>query len=169
MDDGRVTDSAGRVVDFTNTIIIATSNAGGGFIQEEMKKGTTAETIKKVLVEQELKKYFKPEFLNRFDGVIVFKSLSEPDIVAIAKLILIKLAKQLMDKGITLRVTDEAISELAHAGFDPQFGARPLRRVIQELVQDALANLLLTQKLGRRDVVVLEKGRVLRVEKAEKL
>ncbi|MBI2552717.1 ATP-dependent Clp protease ATP-binding subunit [Candidatus Uhrbacteria bacterium] len=169
MDDGRVTDSAGRVVDFTNTIIIGTSNAGTPFIQEELKKGTALEEIKKTLVERELKQYFRPEFLNRFDAVIVYKPLSETEIVQIAKLMLAKVGKQLEAKGITFRATDEAVSELAHAGFDPLFGARPLRRVIQERVNDALANLLLTAKLGRRDLVILEKGGQLRVEKAEKL
>lgn len=143
MDDGRATDSAGRVIDFTNTIIIATSNAE--------------------------RSYFKPEFLNRCDAVIEYKSLTAVEILQIAKLMMGAVAKQLEQKGIAFRATDEAVAELAAAGFDPQFGARPLRRVIQEKVQDALANLLLTQKLDRRDVVVLEKGGVLRVEKAEKL
>src|SRR3989338_1291716 len=169
LDDGRATDSAGRVIDFTNAIIIATSNAGSPYVQEELKKGTAIEEIKKGLLERELKQYFRPEFLNRFDAVIVYKPLTEEEIVQIARLIIAKIAKQLEAKGITFRATDEAIAELAHAGFDPQFGARPLRRVIQERVQDALANLLLTAKLSRRDVVVLEKGGQLRVEKAEKL
>ncbi|MDO8505680.1 MAG: AAA family ATPase [bacterium] len=177
MDDGRLTDSAGRLIDFTNAIIIATSNAGTGFIQEtlnhesikSLKQEEVMAQIKKGLMEKELKQYFRPEFLNRFDSIVVYKPLSEPDIVEIAKLILLKLAKQLEQKGIVLRATDDAVAELAHAGFDPQFGARPLRRVIQEKVNDALANLLLTAKIGRRDVVILEKGGVLRVEKAEKL
>ncbi|KKU13738.1 MAG: ATP-dependent Clp protease regulatory subunit [Parcubacteria group bacterium GW2011_GWC2_45_7] len=169
MDDGRVTDSAGRVVDFTNTIIIGTSNAGTPFIQESIKQSKAMEEIKKDLVERELKQYFRPEFLNRFDAVIVYKPLTEPEIIQIAKLILAKVGKQLEAKGIMFKAAEEAVAELAHAGFDPLFGARPLRRVIQERVNDALANLLLTQKIGRRDIVILETGGQLRIEKAEKL
>ncbi len=169
MDDGRATDSSGRVVDFTNTILIATSNAGTQFIQDSTKQGKSVEEVKRELMERELKQYFKPEFLNRFDGIVVYKPLTEPEIQEVARRMLLKVAKQLESKGITFRATDEAVAELAHAGFDPQFGARPLRRAVQERVDDALANLLLTKKIGRRDVVILEKGGILRVEKAEKL
>lgn len=169
MDDGRITDSVGRVVDFTNAIIIATSNAGTQFVQEAIRKGQTMEQIKKDLMERELKQYFKPEFLNRFDGIVVYKALTEQEIVSIAKLMLVKVAEQLDKKGITFRLTEEALVELAQAGFDPQYGARPLRRVIQERVNDALANLLLEKKVGRRDVVILDKGGQFRVEKAERL
>lgn len=169
MDDGRVTDASGRVIDFTNVILIATSNAGTSFIQSSVQQGKGADVIKKELVERELKGVFRPEFLNRFDAVVVFKPLAEKEIFQIAKLILGKIAKQLEAKGIFLQTTDEAVEELAQAGFDPIFGARPLRRVIQEKVQDALANFLLTKKVSRRDVVILEKGGVIRVEKAKKL
>lgn len=169
MDDGRITDAAGRVIDFTNAILIATSNAGTQFIQDGLKVNKKIEEIKKDLIERELKQYFRPEFLNRFDGVMVFKPLTEIETVQIARLMIRGIAKQLEAKGIFLQITDEAVVELAQAGFDPLFGARPLRRVIQERVQDTLANFLLTQKIGRRDVVILEKGGVLRVEKARKL
>ncbi|MDP3245072.1 MAG: AAA family ATPase, partial [bacterium] len=168
-DDGRVTDATGRVIDFTNVILIATSNAGTSYIQEAIKQGKAMESIKKDLIERELKGVFRPEFLNRFDAVVVFKPLEEKEILQIAKLILGKIAKQMEAKGIFLQTTDAAAEELAHAGFDPIFGARPLRRVIQEKVQDALANFLLTKKVSRRDVVILEKGGVIRVEKARKL
>ena len=120
-----------------------------------------------ILIREKLKPYFRPEFLNRFDGVIVFKSLGKLEIKEIAKLLINKLAKQMTAKGITLQATDEAIEELVEAGFDPIFGARPLRRVIQERVNNALANFLLTGKIGRRDLAILEKGGVIRVEKGK--
>lgn len=170
MDDGRLTDNVGRTIDFTNIILIATSNAGTPYIQEGIKMNLSLEEIKKHLISVELKPYFRPELLNRFDGIIVFKPLAQVEIEQIARLMLDKIAKQLEDKrGIVLRVTDEAVQELAQAGFDPIFGARPLRRVIAERVEDALTELILKQRLGRRDKVILEAGKVMRVEKAREL
>jgi len=169
MDDGRLTDALGRTIDFTNIILIGTSNAGTQFIQEEITKGTSIEVITEVLIREKLKPYFRPEFLNRFDGVIVFKPLGKEEIRQITKLLLNKLVKQLEQKGIILKLTEEAIIEIAEAGFDPLFGARPLNRAIQNRVSDVLAKFLLTGKLERRDVVVLEKGGQIRVEKARKI
>lgn len=169
MDDGRLTDALGRTIDFTNVILISTSNAGTEFIQDEIRKGTPVAEIQEILIREKLRPYFRPEFLNRYDGVVVFKPLSQDDIREITKLFLKKLSKQLKDKGIILKATDDAISEIAQAGFDPIFGARPLRRVIQNQVNDVLAKYLLTGKLGRRDVVILEKGGKIRIEKAEEL
>ena len=168
-DDGRLTDNQGRTVDFTNTIIIATSNAGTRFIQEEVVKGTPLEKIREILMEQELKAYYRPEFLNRFDAVVVFKPLSLLDVEEIAKLMLKKVAARLEAKGMYFEATHEAISELARKGFDPQFGARPLRRVIQNNVDDVLTDFLLTNRLKRRDTVVLEKGGRISVRAAKKL
>ncbi|MDD4995568.1 MAG: ATP-dependent Clp protease ATP-binding subunit [Patescibacteria group bacterium] len=169
MDDGRLTDNLGRTVDFTNAIIIMTSNAGTDFIQEEIKKNTPVAQIQTTLVQEKLKQYFRPEFLNRFDGVIVFAPLTREEVLQIAWLQLSKLQGVMEEKGIHLRVTEEAAEELATAGFDPLFGARPLKRVIHERVNDALANYLLTGKIGRRDIVYLEKGGQLRIEKAAEL
>jgi len=168
-EDGRLTDSAGRTVDFTNTIIIATSNAGTPYIQAAVQEGRNVDEMKRALLETELKGIFRPEFLNRFDGVIVFTPLGRDQVLAIARLMLLGVGKQLEEKGIHLRVTDAAVAELAAAGFDPQFGARPLRRVIQERVQDALANFLLENKIGRRDTAVLGAGGAITIEKAEAL
>ena len=164
MDDGRLTDNVGRTVDFTNVILIATSNAGSQFIQDSIRQGNAVEDVKKGLLESELKGTFRPEFLNRFDGVIVFRPLTPADVSKIARLMLIGLARQLEAKQIFLQATDEAVEELAAAGFDPAFGARPLRRVMQERVQDALAEGMLQGKIGRRDTVILEKGGSYRVE-----
>jgi len=169
MEDGRLTDSKGKTVDFTNIILIGTSNACSNFIQQQIKKDKNIEEIKEALLDQELKSYFLPEFLNRFDEIIVFKPLSKEEIKQIAHLLLTKLQKQLDEKGITLRATDEAIEELVELGYDPVFGARSLRRVIQERVNNALANYLLKGQLKRRDIAVLEKGGGIRVVKGREL
>ncbi|HDQ22396.1 MAG TPA: ATP-dependent Clp protease ATP-binding subunit, partial [Candidatus Uhrbacteria bacterium] len=169
MEDGRLTDASGRTVDFTNLILIATSNAQTDFIQQRVAAGESIEVIKKQLLETELKQYFKPEFLNRFDNIIVFKPLGFEEVVKIAHLLLKKLSKNLEAKGINFQATEEAVRELAEIGFDPQYGARPLRRAIQERVDNALADYLLQGKIGRRDLAVLEKGGVIHVEKAKEL
>lgn len=168
-DDGRLTDASGRTLDFTNTIIIATSNAGSQFIQDSLKSKTSVADISKQLLAGELKQYFRPELLNRFDGIVVFTPLALTEVVKITKLLLNKLGQSLSQKGISLRVTDAAVVELAQEGFDPLYGARPLQRTIQEKVDNALANYLLTGKLTRRDVVVLEPGGVVRIDKAKRL
>jgi ATP-dependent Clp protease ATP-binding subunit ClpC len=169
MDDGRLTDAKGHTIDFTSTIIIMTSNAGAQYIQDEINKGTTIDKIKSHLINEELKQYYKPEFLNRFDGVVVFKPLTMTDVIQIARLMVAKVGKKLDDKGIEFSVTDEAIAELAELGFDPKFGARPLRRVIQEKIDDVLADALLKGEIKRRDKVVLHPEGQLKVEKAEEI
>jgi len=169
MDDGRLTDSSGRTVDFTNTIVIATSNAGTQFIQDGIKSGLSLADIKKQLLDQQLQHYFKPEFLNRFDGIVVFKPLSLPDVEAIARLMLNKVAENLETKGVELKVTPQALTELAQAGFDPTLGARPLRRVIQDRVRDVLANYLISGQIKRRDTVIIESGLEIKIQPAENL
>jgi len=168
-DDGRLTDGGGRTVDFTNTIIIATSNAGTNLIQDLVKQNVPLAEIRQRLLDQELGRYFRPEFLNRFDGVVVFKPLSMAEVEAIARLMLLGVAQYLEEKGIKLEISPEAVSDLARAGFDPQFGARPLRRVIQQTVQDQLANYILAGQIKRRDTVKLEAGPRISVIKAQPL
>ncbi|MBU1164724.1 ATP-dependent Clp protease ATP-binding subunit [Patescibacteria group bacterium] len=168
MDDGRLTDASGRTIDFTSTVIIATSNANSIYIQNRVKQGAGAVEIKNELMEQgELVKHFKPEFLNRLDGIIVFKPLSLEDVEAIANLQLKKVAASLELKGVFLEVTPAAVAELSKQGYDPKFGARPLKRVIQEKVTDSLTNLLLEEKLGRRDVVTYDIGGNIKIKKAD--
>jgi ATP-dependent Clp protease ATP-binding subunit ClpA len=169
MDDGRLTDASGRTVDFTNAIIIATSNAGTQHIQNRLRDGARIETIQTELVNQVLQQYFRPEFLNRFDAVVVFKPLSPIQVIKIVGLMMDQVTAQLKAKGITFRATPEAIAELSQQGFDPTFGARPLRRLIQERVDNALAQFLLQGKLGRRDVATLEAGGGIRVDKAARV
>ncbi len=164
MDDGRLTDGVGRTVDFTNVVLIATSNAGTQFIQDEVANATPIEQIKTALLERELRSTFRPEFLNRFDAVIVFKPLTLDDVTQIAWLMIHSITKRLEEKGILFRAEDEAVEALASAGFDPLFGARPLRRVIQERVENALADLLLQQGVKRKDTLILQADMTLRVE-----
>lgn len=168
-DDGRLTDSAGRTIDFTNTILIATSNAGTPYIQDAVAKGETIERMKTVLIEEELKGIYRPELLNRFDGIIVFKPLTQEEVVQIAGLMIKKVASRLEPKGIGFRASEEAIREIAHKGYDPKFGARPLRRVIQEEVDSAIAEVLLKGSVGRRDTIVLNPGGNIDIEKAAPL
>lgn len=169
LDDGRLTDGQGRTISFSESIIIATSNIGSVFIQEEIKLGIDVSLIRQDLIDNQLNKYMRPELINRFDGIIVFKPLSEANIFAIATLMLKKIKKNLAEKGIDFKADKDGVLVLAKAGYDPQFGARPLRRLLQERVEDEIANLFLAGSLKRRDVVLIdnhgnigvEKGRVL--------
>ncbi|MFH1620938.1 MAG: AAA family ATPase [Patescibacteria group bacterium] len=169
MDDGRLTDGVGRTIDFTNVMLIATSNAGTPYIQSEVANNTPIEKIKTGLLEHELKGIFRPEFLNRFDGVIVFKPLSMDEVTQIAWLMVNNLAKRMDGKGIVFSADDSAVEELAAAGYDPLYGARPLRRVIQERVDNGLADLLLRGELSRKDKVILRAGGKFDVEKVQRL
>jgi ATP-dependent Clp protease ATP-binding subunit ClpC len=169
MDDGRLTDGLGRTVDFTNIILIATSNAGTQFIQDQVAAGTSLIAIKNELLERELRTIYRPEFLNRFDDVIVFAPLTREDVVAIAYLSIVTVVERLKAKGIEFVVTDEAIHELAEQGYDPKFGARPLRRVIQEKVENPLADYLLKGQVGRRDTLIFDKGGQITLQKATEL
>jgi ATP-dependent Clp protease ATP-binding subunit ClpC len=155
MDDGRLTDSTGKVVDFTNCIIIATSNAGTQYVQDQMKAGLSSEQIKERLLHGELRDYFKPEFLNRFDGIVLFKALSREDIKKIAAIMLKRVAADLDQKGIELIVEDGALEFLAEVGYDPEFGARPMRRALQEKIENKLAEMILSGTIKRRDKVIV--------------
>jgi len=168
-DDGRLTDATGKTIDFTNAIIIGTSNAGTEFIQESLKLGKGMAVIRETLLSDHLKKYFRPELLNRFDGIVVFAPLNMEDVAEIARIFLRQLAERLEEKGIEFGFEEVAVLELARLGYDPTMGARPLRRVVQDKIEDALAKLFLENKLERRDRVILQKGLVLAVVKAQEL
>ncbi|PIR93595.1 hypothetical protein COT97_05920 [Candidatus Falkowbacteria bacterium CG10_big_fil_rev_8_21_14_0_10_39_11] len=169
MDDGRLTDGSGQTIDFTNLIIIMTSNAGAQVIQDKIKENMPLAELKELLINEELKKHYRPEFINRFDGVIVFTPLTMESVIKIARIMAKKVVKRLAEKDILLEITDAAIAELAEQGFDPRFGARPLRRVMQEKVDDTLANYLLEGKVSKRDKIILEPGGKIHVEKADKI
>ncbi len=166
MDDGRLTDISGETINFTNTIIIATSNAGTHFVQKKISGGSTYEEIDKELKQTVLLEYFKPEFLNRFDKIVLFKALSMDNMNKITKLFLNGFKKKLEEKGIFFKSEEDAVEELAQKGYDPLYGARPLKRVIQDIVENQAATLLLENKLKRRDTLILKKGLGLEIEKA---
>ena len=162
LEDGILTDAQGRRVDFKNTVIIMTSNVGARMITEHRKLGFAVATQKDAAehpkpirddVLGELKKTFRPEFLNRVDDIIVFQQLSEEDIRRIARRMLQSLDKRLEDMGMTLEVSDDAVAEIAKEGFDPVYGARPLRRAIQSRIEDVLAEQLLEGRFRSGDVV----------------
>src|SRR3989338_7065534 len=167
MDDARLTDSRGQTTDFTNVILIATSNAGSDFIQEALKADMPMPEIERQILESELKRYFKPEFLNRFDNIVVFRPLNRDHVISITRLMLKKVEQRLLEHGVTISVTDRAVDELADMCFNPLYGARPLRRVIQEKVDSPIARLILEGRLKRRDHVSIELGGQLSIKKAE--
>ncbi len=169
MDDGRLTDGSGRTIDFTNSIIIATSNIGAVYIQDQIKAGTALEQIKQSLVNDQLNKYLKPEFINRFDGVIVFKPLEIAEVESIVKLMLNKVRKMLEVKGIGLECDEAGIKKIAALGFDPKFGARPLRRLIQEKIENEIANKVLADGLKRRDTIIIDGEVKISVKKGREL
>ncbi len=158
MDDGRLTDSVGNTVDFTNTIIIATSNAGTSYISEGRKGGMSLPVIKEHLLHGELKQYFRPEFLNRFDGIVLFKDLEKEGLKKIAALMLKHVAKDLEAKGMTFGFDDAGLEFLVQIGFDPEFGARPMRRAVQEKVENKLADLFLGGMIKRGAKVTFGAG-----------
>jgi ATP-dependent Clp protease ATP-binding subunit ClpB len=149
LDDGRLTDGQGRTVDFKNTIIIMTSNLGSPIIQEFFAKAKglrlmadgKSELEKEIMAE--LKRRFRPEFLNRVDGVIIFQSLDEGELARIVDIQLGRLEKRLAQQNLTLDVDDRAKKLLAKEGYDPQFGARPLKRAVQEQLLNPLSMKLL--------------------------
>ncbi len=159
LDDGRMTDGQGRTVDFKNTVIVMTSNLGSQMIQQ--MSGDDYQVIK-LAVMAEVKTYFRPEFINRIDETVVFHALDERHIASIAKIQLGYLEKRLAKLEIKLDVTDAALAELAKAGFDPVFGARPLKRAIQQHIENPLAKQILEGKFAAKDVVrvTAEKGAI---------
>lgn len=181
LEDGRLTDGQGRTVNFRNTIIIMTSNLGAnlltgskkgnfGFAKAESSKpdkdatygGRSYEEAKKVVMD-EVKRAFKPEFLNRVDRIIFFEMLSQADMLSIVKIMLEQFRRRVADLGISLKFTDEAIEYLAKAGYDPQYGARPARRLIQVEVEDTFSEALLDGIIAEGDtaVIKLDSGKII--------
>ncbi len=150
LDDGRMTDGQGRTVDFKNTVIVMTSNLGSQMIQQMAGEEYG---VVKLAVMSEVKNYFRPEFINRIDEVVVFHALDEKNIAGIARIQLGYLEKRLAQLEMTLQVEDSALAELAQAGFDPVFGARPLKRAIQQQLENPLAKSILEGKFGPKDVI----------------
>ena len=161
LDDGRLTDNKGRVVNFKNTIIIMTSNMGSHIIQESFEKITDknkdavlAKT--KLEVYELLKKSIRPEFLNRIDEVIMFEPLTRDNVTEIVKIQFKQIQKHLLEQQVNIRITDEAVNWLAELGYDPQFGARPVKRVIQKQVLNELSKQILAGKINKEKEIILD-------------
>ncbi len=150
LDDGRMTDGQGRTVDFKNTVVVMTSNLGSQMIQQ--MAGDDYQVIK-MAVMAEVKTYFRPEFINRIDEVVVFHALDEKHIASIARIQLGYLEKRLAQLEMGLVVDDSALAELAQAGFDPVFGARPLKRAIQQQIENPLAKAILESRFAAKDTI----------------
>jgi ATP-dependent Clp protease ATP-binding subunit ClpB len=160
LDDGRLTDSKGREVNFKNTVIIMTSNVGAQYIFEYQKSMQTPQQEAEMerRVEEELHKHFRPEFLNRIDDVIIFHALDMQHIKRIIEIQLKRLTKMISDRGLTIDISDQAKEQLAKEGYDPAFGARPLKRALQKLIIDPLAMKLLEGKFKPGDIVFVNAG-----------
>ncbi|MBB5318579.1 ATP-dependent chaperone ClpB [Tunturibacter empetritectus] len=159
LDDGRLTDSKGRTVDFKNTVLIMTSNVGAGQLSTAWAQGEEGFEEAKVRVMDELRKHFKPEFLNRVDDIVIFHPLADEQLTHIVDLRLKDLEKLLADRKITLELTDGARKAIFKAGYDRAYGARPLKRAIQRLVQDKLAVKILDGSVLHGDHVVVTAGK----------
>jgi ATP-dependent Clp protease ATP-binding subunit ClpB len=153
LDDGRLTDGQGRTVDFKNTVIVMTSNLGSHLIMQ--MSGQPGEDIKDA-VWAEVKQHFRPEFLNRIDETVVFHALDQAHIESIAKIQLELLQQRLAKLEMKLEVSPAALSELAKVGFDPVFGARPLKRAIQHRIENPVSKLILQGRFGPKDVIPVD-------------
>ena len=163
LDDGRLTDNKGRTVNFKNTIIIMTSNLGSSYIQSQFEKindqnhdQIVAETKTEVM--NMLKKTIRPEFLNRIDEIIMFQPLNKDQIEQIVRLQINGIKKMLEENGVTLQMSDQAIDFIATAGYDPEFGARPVKRAIQRYLLNDLSKKLLSQEVDRSKPIIVERS-----------
>ncbi|MEH2142408.1 ATP-dependent Clp protease ATP-binding subunit [Nostoc sp.] len=165
LEDGRLTDAKGRTVDFKNTLLILTSNIGSKVIEKggsgigfEFSEDASESTYNRIrsLVNEELKQYFRPEFLNRLDEIIVFRQLSKPEVTQIAEIMLKEVFGRLTEKGITLEVSDRFKDRLIQEGYSPSYGARPLRRAIMRLLEDSLAEEILSGRIKDGDTALVD-------------
>ncbi|MCX4270099.1 MAG: ATP-dependent chaperone ClpB [Lachnospiraceae bacterium] len=159
LDDGRITDSQGRTVDFKNTILIMTSNIGSQYLLDGIGKDGEISSEASELVMGDLRNHFRPEFLNRLDETILFKPLAKTDIGRIIELMMADLNKRLVEKEVSIRLTKEAEEWIVEEAFDPVYGARPLRRYLQKTVETLAAKLILGGKVGAGDEIVIEKDK----------
>ncbi|HEY9658787.1 MAG TPA: ATP-dependent chaperone ClpB [Allocoleopsis sp.] len=153
LDDGRLTDGQGRTVDFKNTVIVMTSNLGSHEIQR--LAGQDGEVIKAAVME-EVKQHFRPEFINRVDELVVFHALDNAHIANIARIQLQRLQQRLASRDMRLEVSDAALAEVVKAGFDPLYGARPLKRAIQQIIENPVSKMILEGRFGPNDVVPVD-------------
>jgi ATP-dependent Clp protease ATP-binding subunit ClpB len=163
LDDGRMTDGQGRTVNFKNTVIVMTSNLGSQMIQQ--MSGQDYQVIK-LAVMGEVKSNFRPEFVNRIDEIVVFHALDEANIASIARVQLKELERRVRAMDMEIEISDAAVAELAKAGFDPVYGARPLKRAIQQQLENPLSKAILEGKFGPKDTIRVDaKGGVFSFDK----
>jgi ATP-dependent Clp protease ATP-binding subunit ClpC len=166
LEDGRLTDSKGRTVSFKNTLVVMTSNIGSrviekggsgmGFDTSDMDELTTRYNNIRSLVQEEMKQYFRPELLNRLDEIIVFRQLNKDEVKEIAEIMMVGVNKRLADRDISVSLSENFKDKLIDEGYDQRYGARPMRRAIARLVEDSLAEAILTGDLNDGDVAVLD-------------
>lgn len=164
LDEGRLTDSKGKTVDFKNTVIIMTSNAGATSIKKQNVMGFTSSDDKEVeeyermkeIITEELKRTFRPEFLNRLDEVIVFHGLKEEQIIQIVEIMVADLEKRMEKAGVNIKISDETKKYISKQGFDSVFGARPLERTIRKMIEDQLAEEILKGTVSRDEKLFVE-------------
>ena len=156
LDDGRITDSQGRTVDFKNTILIMTSNIGSSYLLDGIEEDGSIKPEAAEMVQNDLRGHFRPEFLNRLDEIIMFKPLTKDNIGGIVDLLMAELNNRLADQEIHIRLTDAAKSYVIEGGYDPVYGARPLKRYLQKYVETLAAKMILGGKVGQDDTIVLD-------------
>ena len=156
LDDGRITDSQGRTVDFKNTIIILTSNLGSQYLLDGIEPDGTISEAAQDAVMGELRRAFRPEFLNRLDEVILFKPLTRENLEGIIDILVASLRKRLAERSLSLEITDAAKSLIIERGYDPLYGARPLRRVLQSSVETLIARRILSGELAPDSTIVID-------------
>lgn len=154
LDEGSMTDAFGKKIICRHLFVIGTSNAGSEYIRQLVGKGTKADELQKLVVEHVLQKgIFSPEFLNRFDGVVVYEPLKKEDLIKIARLLLAELAENLKKKGIYLEITKEVAEKLAEDGYEPEFGARPMKRIISLILGDLIGKAILAGDIKEGDKI----------------
>jgi ATP-dependent Clp protease ATP-binding subunit ClpB len=156
LDDGRITDSQGRTVDFKNTILIMTSNIGAQYLLDGIDENGEISEIAQSQVMEELRAHFRPEFLNRLDETITFKPLTKDNIGGIIALIVSDINKRLSDREISIEISDEAQHYIVENGYDPVYGARPLKRYIQKYVETLAAKLILSDQVRVGDTILID-------------
>ncbi|HOO29178.1 MAG TPA: AAA family ATPase, partial [Lachnospiraceae bacterium] len=156
LDDGRITDSQGRTVDFKNTILIMTSNIGSEYLLEGIDRDGSIKPETEALVMNELRVHFRPEFLNRLDETILFKPLTKSNIGGIIKLLINDLNRRLSDRNLSIRLTAAAEEHIVENGYDPLYGARPLKRYVQKYVETLAAKLILSDAVKEGDMIVID-------------
>ena len=156
LDDGRITDSKGNLVDFKNTILIMTSNIGSEFLLEGIDDDGNIKDEASAKVEDMLKLHFRPEFLNRLDEIIMFKPLTRENIAGIVELLMKDMNRRVADRNLTIELTEEGRNLVTEQGYDPVYGARPLKRYLQKNVETLVARLILSNTLNSGDTVLID-------------